>query len=96
VIHDTILCALELQKECTGNIEPSDLELHGRLIHQVRLKQPKKHPNFFFKMKKNRALKNCVTLYMKFKSDENDRKQSRRAKSFEIKVLPTTLQTFSA
>ncbi|KAJ1531831.1 hypothetical protein ONE63_000483 [Megalurothrips usitatus] len=34
-IRDTIVCALQLQRECAPNVEPSDLQLHGRLIQQL-------------------------------------------------------------
>lgn len=34
-IRDTIVCALQLQRECAPHVEPSDLQLHGRLIQQV-------------------------------------------------------------
>lgn len=34
-IRDTIVCALQLQRECAPHVEPSDLQLHGRLIQQL-------------------------------------------------------------
>lgn len=34
-IRDTIVCALQLQRDCAPHVEPSDLQLHGRLIQQL-------------------------------------------------------------